>query len=395
MTPEVIESLEIGRLVVISHKRHDQIPCGKFAVQGGFAKIKMEFARHVDKLVLCVPVGVAGSGSQVISYPNNIEVARLPSYSGHRGFLRHLPSIVRVLWQEIEQADLVYAMAPNNMGVLGLLLARLRRKPVFLSIDTDRATRARVRSSLVAKLKAWLVVTTVYSLIVRLGGNRPGFITGDNFLGFRPYWRQWVKTTVTSAGILPYERHAPSSPLRVIFVGRLSREKNISCLIQAAALLEQEGVPCSVQIVGEGIMKASLEMLIQQLGLGNVSFMGVVPNEELRTSRFLGADVLVLPSKEERQGKVLLEAMAFSVPVAAARAGGIPSVVTEGENGLLFDPDSPLALAHVLKRIAEDTVLRTRLTENGYRFATLNLLDRSVAEIMREVSVFYGFTNSG
>lgn len=297
------------------------------------------------------------------------------------------------MWREIGKADVVYAMAPNNMGVVGLILARLRRKPVFLSIDTDRAGRARLAGGFRGLAKACAVEKTIYTLLRVLGGSRPGFVTGDEFLGARPHWRQWIKTTITSSEIPCYRQPDPGKLLHVVFVGRLSPEKNIGCLIEAAALLEKESHQISVQIVGHGPQRGSLEKLKKKLGVRGVTFRGAVPNAELTESRFLDADVLVLPSKEERQGKVLLEAMACSVPVIAARSGGIPSVIRHEFNGLLFDPDNPSELASCIRNVAGNASLRTCLAENGYRFALENTLDKSVTEIMTDVSTFYGFSS--
>ncbi|WP_081620898.1 glycosyltransferase [Thioalkalivibrio sp. ALMg13-2] len=389
LEPPTVRCQRIKQLVVISHKRHDRLPDGRIAVRGGFAKITSEFSRHVKTMTLCVPVGGQPETSEVSNYPGNITLSPLPMYGGHLSFVRQLPSIVRRLWREIGRADVVYAMAPNNMGVLGLVLARVRGKPVFLSIDTDRAGKARSAGGFRGRAKAWLVEKTIYTLLRRLGGSRPAFVTGDDFLGSRPHWRQWIKTTVTSSEVPPYRTPEPSKVLQVVFVGRLSPEKNIGSLIEAATLLEKEGYRIAVQIVGHGPQRDTLVKLKEERGVECVTFCGAVPNAELRETRFLGADVLVLPSREERQGKVLLEAMACSVPVIAARAGGIPSVVTDGFNGLLFNPDAPDELVRCLRRIAGDSNLRKTLTENGYRFALDNALDKSVRDIMNEVSAFY------
>lgn len=383
----------IERLVVISHKRHDRLPDGCIAVQGGFAKITSEFSRYVKKMVLCVPVGAEPETSEVASYPANLTVSPLPIYGGHLGFVRQLLPIIRDLWREIGKADLVYAMAPNNMGILGLLLARVRRKPVFLSIDTDRAGKARAAGGYRGRIKASVIENTIYALLRALGGSRHGFVTGDDFLGPRPHWRQWIKTTVTSSEIPSYRPPEPGQIAKVMFVGRLSLEKNIECLIEAAALLEKEGFQISVEIVGHGSQRNTLGKLVEERRVGCVTFRGAVPNSELRETRFFGADLLVLPSKEERQGKVLLEAMACSVPVIAARAGGIPSVINDGFNGLLFDPDSPIELASRVRDVSEKSTLRAHLAENGYRFALDNALDQSVSDIMADVSTFYGLSS--
>ena len=99
-----------------------------------------------------------------------------------------------------------------------------------------------------------------------------------------------------------------------------------------------------------------------------------------------GADVLVLPSREERQGKVLLEAMACSVPVVAARAGGIPSVIDDGVNGLLFDPTSPADLAATLDDLLYSPHShRHALVRNGYEFSRRHAMDVEVAGLVSDV----------
>lgn len=382
-----------GRLTVISHKRHDQ--CGrKFTVVGGFATLKQEFARYVEEVHLCVPVFARTNQGYPANYPHNVSVVPLPPYESRTQLAMNLPTVIRTLWREIGRADLVYAMCPNDTGMLGLLLARLRRKPVFVSIDTNRAGKARAAygGKWPGRVKAWLIERTVHFLLRRLASGIPGYVSGDLFLGPQPNWRQWVKTTVTSRELLPLKLPNPANlhRLRVVFIGRLAPEKNIPCLIRAGALVANGGLAIEVTIVGEGDERSMLERACRTYDAGFVRFAGPMDHRELRRTRLLDSDVLVLPSREERQGKVLLEAMAYSVPVIGARAGGIPSVIQDGETGLLFDPNSAEELAECLCRIARDGVLRSRLVERAYRFACANTLDQSTAWIIRDVSLFYG-----
>lgn len=382
------------RLVVISHKRHDQVGARRYAVQGGFPILKRHLARCVRSVRLCVPVYATDRDTKGVDYPSNLSVVPLSPYESRMAFVRRLPSIVRTLWREISRADLVYAMCPTDMGLLGLLLARISGKPFYITVDTDRASLARIRagSTLLRRLRAWLVGTFVNSFIVALAGRRPAYFTGNLFLGSRPGWKQWVKTTVSLEDQLPLRlpRGEQLECLNVIFVGRLTPEKNVSCLIEAVAYLMEQGRPVNLTIAGSGEERGVLEAECAQRGLRSVRFLGHVENAELRASRFLGADVLVLPSLEERQGKVLLEAMACSVPVVAARVGGIPTIVSHGTTGLLFDPRSPLDLSRCIEAIATNPALRSRLVLKGYEYARKNTVDLSTARIIEEVAQFYG-----
>jgi len=125
-----------------------------------------------------------------------------------------------------------------------------------------------------------------------------------------------------------------------------------------------------------------------------IEFPGQIQNRKLIESRFLEGDVLVLPSLEERQGKVLLEAMACSVPVVASDAGGIPSVIEDGVNGILCDPYSIEDIAQKISRVMQDPELRERLVQNGYEYATSHALDVEVDRLMNRVAKHYGLALS-
>jgi len=173
-----------------------------------------------------------------------------------------------------------------------------------------------------------------------------------------------------------------------VFAGRLSHEKNLYRLIQAIDQLNKSGDPVRCTIIGSGELKGELEQLAASLD-APVDFAGQIPNEKLIESRFLHADVFVLPSLEERQGKVLLEAMACSIPVVASNTGGIPTVITHNMNGLLCSPRSTGDIALKIRKIIQSDKLKTKLTENGYRYAQEHALDMEISKLMGQVVGHY------
>jgi len=84
-------------------------------------------------------------------------------------------------------------------------------------------------------------------------------------------------------------------------------------------------------------------------------------------------DCLVVPSGQEAQTLVIPQAFATAKPVIASRVGGIPELVTDGENGLLIPPADPANLAEAMLKIATDPALASRLAAEGRRFAEREL----------------------
>ncbi len=132
--------------------------------------------------------------------------------------------------------------------------------------------------------------------------------------------------------------------------------KGQSLILKAARRLAVSHPDVVFWLLGEGPDRARLEQLAA--GLDNVEFKGWAD----RMGDYYGAmDIFVFPSRKEGLGSALLEAMAFGLPVVAARVGGIPDLVSPEDNGLLIGPDSVTELSAAVVRLARDPALRQRL----------------------------------
>lgn len=148
-------------------------------------------------------------------------------------------------------------------------------------------------------------------------------------------------------------------------VGRLSREKGFDHLIRAVSPLIQKGHDLEIWIIGEGEEAQALRELAQQEAIADrVRFLGF--QTEVKPL-FEAMDVFVLSSLREGLPNVLLEAMSMEIPVVSTRVAGIPSILTDGENGLLVEPESSLeittALEHLLTHSESGRELATRARE--------------------------------
>ena len=133
---------------------------------------------------------------------------------------------------------------------------------------------------------------------------------------------------------------AENRPFCLLAVGRLHRVKNYAFLIQACAMLREQGLDFLCWIAGEGPERAALERQIQKLRLtGYVHLAGHVPRAEL-ASYYRYADLVVLTSESEGIPVALMEAMSQEKLVLAPGITGIPELVEHQRNGFLYEPGS-------------------------------------------------------
>jgi glycogen(starch) synthase len=158
----------------------------------------------------------------------------------------------------------------------------------------------------------------------------------------------------------------------VLFVGSLIPRKGLLFLIEAARKIIKENNRTKFLIVGEGPLRNQLQSTLNSLNLtGNFKFFGSVKDDLLPTV-YNCADVFVLPSIQEGQGIVLLEAEASAVPVVAFNVGGINEAIRNGETGLLATRGKSNELADAIMRLLSDKALREKMGANGRKLVADN-----------------------
>lgn len=132
----------------------------------------------------------------------------------------------------------------------------------------------------------------------------------------------------------------------LLALGRLEPQKGLTYLLQALALLANQGLRPRLYLVGEGTLRTPLEAEAAALGLqGQVVFTGLSDEPGLYLS---AADALVLPSLFEGLGNVMAEAFSFGLPVLASNLEGPAQIVEQGRTGYLLPAAQPAAWAEGL-----------------------------------------------
>lgn len=201
---------------------------------------------------------------------------------------------------------------------------------------------------------------------------RARFVTVISSYGRSQLYRKcefhlWPKITIVRCGLEAEYLDAPPSPVprthRLVCVGRLHEQKGQLILVDAIARLRDEGIEVSVTLVGDGEMRTPLEQLIHDRHLDDhIEITGWADAAEVRR-QLTSARALVLPSFAEGLPVVIMEAFALGRPVITTYVGGIPELVSPGENGWLIPAGDIDSLIDAIKQVLATPV--DRLSEMG------------------------------
>lgn len=170
----------------------------------------------------------------------------------------------------------------------------------------------------------------------------------------------------------------------ILFAGTLNRRKGYYDLIKAFSLIALKHPEWSLILAGNGEIEEG-KSLARELGVDNrVEFIGWVNGKE-KDNVFRHASIYCLPSYSEGFPMEVLDAWAYHLPVVTTPVGGLPDVVVDGENCLLFTPGDTYALANQLDRLMSDSALYQKLTSASAHFANdrfnINELSKQLEEI--------------
>jgi glycosyltransferase involved in cell wall biosynthesis len=277
-----------------------------------------------------------------------LPVAEL-SGAGFGGRLRQaarLPATIWKLMRSMCQADAIHVRCPCDLGLLGVLLAPLFSRRLYAKYATQwtgfageplawRLQRALLRSWW------WRGPVTVYGDWPDQPAHVVSFFT--SVLTEEQVGRAHAVMTARTC--------SPDQPLRVLFVGRLSKSKNVDVVLEAVAMARRLGEQVSCLIVGEGPERTALEARARQLGLnGYARFAGGVSFERV-LEFYEQSDALVLVSELEGWPKAIAEGMSFGLTCIGADRGMVPQMLGDGR-GIVVSPGDVGALSVALQKVA-------------------------------------------
>ncbi|MFO0773568.1 MAG: glycosyltransferase [Nitrospiraceae bacterium] len=335
-------------------------------LQGGGAERQLQLLANASPAhgMTAGIVCVNADGREAFSQQVSVFVARRKSHYDPRFILDIARAIGRF------RPDLVHVWLPEIMTVPSLTLAMLRRIPSVFSYRwamhwhrplalLEFATALMASRSIISNH----ALSTDSSPYHWLFAQKQGVVipNGVPFHG--------IRSSGTGEGVA-------TTTTRILFAGRLTQQKNWSCLIDALALLRTRK-NWQLVVCGAGEDRDALIARAQALGIDSrVELRGYVNN---LSEVMAQSQVLVLPSWNEGMSNVMFEAYANGLPCLASDIPQNREIVDRFHCALLFDPHSPQSLARELDRVLDDPALANRLGAAGQRVAQEYSVDAMVS----------------
>lgn len=264
--------------------------------------------------------------------------------------------------------DVIHAVNPIVLGWSALYYSRRWNIPLTASYHTNVATYASFyKLGFLYEAARWYTRTTHNMADINLCTSQTtmDYLHSEGVKRIR-LWPQGVNGTFlhpSKASPEWRERLSGGNPedKLLIFVGRLAPEKGIERLKHVL----REMPDTRLAIVGDGPARGFLE---REYAGERAVFTGLLKGEDL-ASAYASADVFLFPSTTETLGMAMVEALASGLPVLAARSGASHEVVTDGEDGFLYDPMDESDLVRTVRRVFEEGGLRNRLSAGARKSA--------------------------
>ncbi|MCT0224938.1 glycosyltransferase family 1 protein [Synechococcus sp. CS-1328] len=317
-----------------------------------------------DEVLIFCPEGAPPTyrGAQVVGVP----AMPLPLYPELKLALPR-PAVSEAL--ESFAPDLVHVVNPAVLGLGGIWLAKTRDIPLVASYHTHLPKYLEHYGMGMLEPLLWELLKAAHNQARLNLCTSTAMVEELSEKGIQStaLWQRGVDTDLFRP-----ELRSPAMRQRLLggrsdtgqlllYIGRLSAEKQIERIKPVLQALPD----ARLALVGDGPYRSQLERIFAGTP---TTFVGYLAGEEL-ASAYASGDAFLFPSSTETLGLVLLEAMAAGCPVVGANRGGIPDIVTDGENGCLYEPEGAdggaASLTAAVQRLLGDASRLEQLRRNA------------------------------
>jgi glycosyltransferase involved in cell wall biosynthesis len=355
-----------------------------------------ELGKHFGSLLLFARAEHVSEIGEFIVIPPSIQIEELPYYTELFQLGRvaaATPGTIAAFWRGLARMDGVWVFGPHPFGLMLVVLATLRRKPVVLGVRQNTAAyfEARLPSRRWAPVLLPLrVVDAVFRLFARrLKTVVAGPDIASRYGGKRPRLLVMADSLVSERELARGPRRQDwSGKLQLLTVGRLDPEKNPLLLVETLAELERRS-PGRYRLtwVGGGPLEGAVRQRAAELGITDqLELCGWIPFGPPLLDLYRRSHIFLHASLTEGVPRVLFEAMACATPIVATEVGGVPSLLDGGGAGLLVPRNDLEAMVKAIDRIIDDSELRDRLVSRGLELARELTREAQAARVARFIA---------
>lgn len=379
------------RLLIISHMPH-HLRNGEVVGWGPTVRELDQLATRFDEVrhIACLHPGEA-PGSALPYTARNVELVPVPP-SGAPGFLGKLdvlrtsPKYISTILRELPNADMVHVRAPAHIALMAMVLLSARRKPVPRWFKYAGNWKPRARESPSYTFQRWWLARGWHHGEVTVNGRWPAQPPW-----IRTFFNPSLNRSDVERGARTAKNKAVTSPLRILYVGRVEKEKGTGRALRIVAELARRGHDVRLDVIGDGPDSDQFVRLTTELGVGDlVCFKGWLPPADVHVA-YEATHVMLLPSSaSEGWPKVLSEGMAYgAVPVAGA-VSSIPQYIGELQTGAALEPDDIDGFVRAIERYVLEPAAWAAESSRAVAATHLFTFDHyleSVDELLRDVGL--------
>lgn len=331
---------------------------------GGMEQVVQSLARHQYERGMQVSVLTSDSGrDELPEEDERFPVARLKSIC-----IAHTPIIPSLLPRllDLDPSSIIHlhvscAYTPETVW----LYARLRGLHYVAHVHLDVLPSGRA-GSLLGPYKRFLLRPVLRGAAVVLVPT-PDYrkIIGDKYGISQERIVVMGNATEHQIATRPKSLARETDAKRLLFVGRLTVQKNIPLMLDAIARYVQKyDRNVRLAIVGDGELRSAVQSQIDRLAIGDIATLRGTLHGDALQSAYDESDLLLLTSTNESFGLVFIEAMTKGLPIVSVSIPAVRNVVASGINGLLAEP-APEAVANAIHTLLADRSLYSQVSRNN------------------------------
>jgi len=282
------------------------------------------------------------------------------------------PPILRMLdYIQREGFNEIIISTPGPIGLTALLAAKMLNLQTSGIYHTDFPQYVRILTDdSFLESVAWRYMHWFYGQLDIVFVNSEEYRRSWISRGFAPEKLKILPRGLDTALFSP-ERRDPAfwtkfgeanGAIRLLYVGRISKEKDLDVLAQAYRRLRDEGLPIQLYLVGDGPYLQALNSTL----LPDAVFTGYLRGKELATA-YASADVFVFPSTTDTFGNAVIEAQASGVPVIVSDTGGPKELVDSNVNGVITKSHDVEDLVRAIRELVTNPNKRHRMSRQARR----------------------------